>query len=257
MRRHVFAARALGLALLASVPSVLGSDAAHAETAREVSVSTARIRLGDVLGECEGRTCDVDLGPAPPVGSSRLIDVSTLREALTAAGADLARYSAEAPVRVTSKAKTYSPAEFAAWVRPSVERSLPLGVRLLGVEAKARIMLPELAVLGEPEWPPLPKRAGQVATTLLIDVLHDGLLVRRVPLLVRVVVSERAAQAAVARGQSITLVIERRSATISAQGVALKDTDIGQIAPFRVQRTGRVLNARVRSAEIAAVVEDP
>jgi flagella basal body P-ring formation protein FlgA len=83
----------------------------------------------------------------------------------------------------------------------------------------------------------------------------DGTLVRRVPILVRLSVAPSAARAAVPRGQALTLVIERRSATISTDGVALRDAEIGEVAPFRVQRTGRVLNALVKSQGVAQVLE--
>jgi flagella basal body P-ring formation protein FlgA len=89
----------------------------------------------------------------------------------------------------------------------------------------------------------------------MVDILLDGTLVRRVPILVRLVIDPSAARADVPRGHALTLVIERRSATISTDGVALRDTEIGEIAPFRVQRTGRVINALVKSAGVAQVLE--
>jgi flagella basal body P-ring formation protein FlgA len=78
-----------------------------------------------------------------------------------------------------------------------------------------------------------------------------------VPLQVRLVLSEQAARAPVPRGSTITLVIQRGSATVSANGVALQDSEIGQTATFKVQPTGRIVQARIESASMATVLERP
>jgi flagella basal body P-ring formation protein FlgA len=54
----------------------------------------------------------------------------------------------------------------------------------------------------------------------------------------------------------VTLVIRRSTATISTQGTALKDVEVGEVAPFRVHRTGKVVQARVRSSTLALVLEE-
>lgn len=239
----------LTVALVALAP------ASRAGSAEEVSVTGQRVLLRDVVSSCTGRTCDLDLGPAAPAGSSRLITVAQLRAALEAAGEEPAGYPTLRAVRVTSAAKVHTPQALAEWLRPSVEKNVPKGVKLVAVEGKGGATLPQAAVAGDCAWPALPRRPGPHTTTALVDVLHEGQLVRRVPLLLRVLVSESAAAPDVARGASITLIIERRAATISAQGVALKDSDVGHLAPFKVQPTGRVVNAIVRSAELATVVE--
>jgi flagella basal body P-ring formation protein FlgA len=80
--------------------------------------------------------------------------------------------------------------------------------------------------------------------------------VRRVPALLEVSIGEQAARPDVARGQGVTLVIRRSTATISTQGTALKDVEVGEVAPFRVHRTGKVVQARVRSSTLALVLEE-
>lgn len=225
---------------------------AAAEAEDGVRVTGARVQLKDVMPECPERACAADLGAAPPAGVSRLISADAMRAALQAAGAPVPRLAA---VRVLSAARVWSPVDLGELLRPSIEKKLPAGVRLVGVQAKSGATLPLLATVGDCSLPVLAKRAGPSTTTAMVDILHDGQPVRRVAVQVRLLLSEQAARAQVPRGTVVTLVIQRASATVSAQGVALQDAEIGQTAPFKVQPTGRIVQARVESANVAAVVE--
>jgi hypothetical protein len=250
--------------LEAGVPAlvlVLGSFAVHplrlagAVEPAVVTVTTSRVTLQDVMAGCPPAACQLDLGPAPPPQVSWLVDASVIRSALESAGEDRRGLRDIQAVRVVSAARVLNPAEAGAFVRASIESVLPAGVTLTAVEAKAKLTLPLRGSAGTATVPKLPKRAGPTTTTALVDVLLDGVLVRRVPVLVRLTISGSAARAAVPRGQALTLVIERRSATISTDGIALRDAEIGEVAPFKVQRTGRVLNALVKSQGVAQVLE--
>jgi hypothetical protein len=243
----------VALALVLGLGAVRPASAGEAVNA--VSVTGQRIALREVLAECPERACGVDLGPAPPAGSSRLVSAQAIRAAIQAAGEDASRFASLTSVRVSSAARSLAPTELAEFVRAAIEAELPAGTRLSGVEAKSALVIPQLATVGECKLAALPKRAGAVTTTALIDFLHEGTLVRRVPFLVRLVMSERAALPDVPRGHVLSLVISRRGATVSTNGVALKPADIGQIGLFRVQRTGRVVQARIESSAVALVVE--
>jgi hypothetical protein len=142
-------------------------------------------------------------------------------------------------------------------VRPNIEHKLPEGVRLLALQPKTGATLPLLASVGECTLPALAKRPGPLTTTAMVEFLHDGAPVRRLAVQVRLNVSERAARPDVARGSILTLVIERGSATVSANGVALQDSEIGKTASFKVQPTGRIVQARIDSASRATVLEQP
>jgi hypothetical protein len=241
------------LALALGLGAVTPAFAAERE--RAVSVTGPRIALREVLPECPERACDADLGPAPPAGSSRLLAAQAIRSAIQAAGEDASRFASLSSVRVSSAARALSRTELAELVRPAIEAELPASARLIGVEAKSALVIPLLATLGNCTLAALPKRAGAVTSTALVDFLHEGTLVRRVPILVRLMMSERAALADVPRGHVLSLVISRRGASVSTNGVALKPADIGQVGVFRVQRTGRVVQARIESASVALVVE--
>lgn len=252
--RARMAALATAAATMAGL--LLTPDRSAAESsAPGVSITSARVLLRDVMPDCPERACAADLGPAPPPASSRVVPAATIVSALAAAGEHTAR--AVHPVRVTSAARTVTPAELAELVRPVVERALPPGVTLAGIEPKSGAVLPLLASAGACALPRLPRRAGAVASTALIEFSYDGTLARRIPVLLRLVVSAEAARPSITKGHVVTLVIERRTATVSTQGVALGDADVGQLAQFKVQRTGRVVSARVESDHVARVMEGP
>jgi hypothetical protein len=247
----------VGLPLALALGS-LGSRSVRSAAAAEpvvVTVTSSRVALEDVLPGCPPAACKLDLGPAPPPQVSWLVDASVIRSALESAGEDRQRLRDIQAVRVVSAAKVLNPAEAGAFVRASIESALPVGVTLTSVEAKAKVTLPLRGSAGRATLPKLPRRAGPTTTTALVDILLDGVLVRRVPVLVRLTIAGSAARAAVPRGHALTLVIERRSATISTDGIALRDAEIGEVAPFKVQRTGRVLNALVKSQGMAQVLE--
>src|SRR4051812_20819136 len=129
--------------LLATCPS------RAAQTPDGVRITGARVRLLDVLPSCPESSCSADLGPAPAAGTSRVVDRSAIRAALEAAGQDPEQFPALAAVRVTSAARSWTPAELGALLRPLIEKQLPPGVRLLSVESKTLVVLPLLASVGE------------------------------------------------------------------------------------------------------------
>lgn len=248
--------RAVSCFILATMASAgLSRGAAGAPATTEVTVTGSRVTLQDVMPGCPPSACELDLGPAPPPQVSWLIDAPIIRNALESAGEDRRSLRGIEPVRVVSAARVLNPAEAGNFVRASIESVLPAGVTLAGVEAKSKLTLPLRGRAGSATLPKLAKRAGPITTTAMVDILLDGVLVRRVPIMVRLVVAESAARADVPRGHALTLVIERRGLTISTDGVALRDTAIGEVAPFRVQRTGRIINALVKSAGMARVLE--
>ncbi|HKO93260.1 MAG TPA: flagella basal body P-ring formation protein FlgA, partial [Polyangiaceae bacterium] len=230
----------LGTVLVALCLAPAGS----AKEASEVRITGSRVYLRDVMASCPERACAADLGPAPPAGSSRWVAADAIKNALSAAGEQPAHYPDLAPKRVISASRVWSPAELGELLRPNIERKLSPGVRLIELQPKTGATLPLLASAGECSLPALPKRAGPVTTTVTVEILHEGSVVKRMPVQVRLELSEKAARPLIARGSVVTLVVERGAATVSARGVALSDAELGQLVPFRVQPTGRVVQAR-------------
>jgi hypothetical protein len=232
------------------------SGAAESSVAAGVRITGSRVRLLDVLSNCPENACSADLGPAPPAGTSRIVDRASMRSALQAAGANPALAPAH-DIRVISVARTWTPKELAALLTPLVEKQIPPGMRLLSLEPKASQVLPLLANVGECQIAALPRRSGTQSTNVLCDFMNDGSFVRRVPVVARVLASADSVRPKVPRGAVLTLVIERPMASVSAHGVALKDANPGETAPFRVQPTGHVVLARIESESRALVVEEP
>lgn len=249
--------RVPGLGAVLFALSLASASSAEDVASSGVRITGARVYLRDVMTGCPESACAADLGPAPPAGSSRWVPAEAMRGALSAAGEHPAHYPDLAAKRVISASRVWSPAELGELLRPSIERKLPPGVRLVELQAKTGATLPLLASAGECTLPGLPRRAGPVTTTATVEILHEGSAVRRVPVQLRLDLSERAARPLIARGGVVTLVIERGLASVSARGIALSDAELGQLVPFRVQPTGRVVQARVQSAELARVMDQP
>src|SRR5690606_21618202 len=142
-----------------------------------IEVSGSRVSLADVMPTCPKRACAMDLGPAPPPAVSWLVDDSVIRNALDSAGEDPKRFAGIVPVRVLSVARVVGAPEVGELARPSIERALPEGVSLEGVEARGRLTLPLHGTFGDATLPKLPRRVGRVTTTAMVDVLLDGTLV--------------------------------------------------------------------------------
>jgi hypothetical protein len=158
-------------------------------------------------------------------------------------------------IRVKSEGRVLSPDDVSQLAYAPIQGALPLGVTLSRVESKLPLTVPLTATFGRVELPRLPRRAGPLTTSGMIEIVHEGAVVGRMPLTLQLVISEGAARADVPKGSDVTLVIARKAATISARGVAMQDAEIGQIALFKVPLTGKVLRARVESADRAVVME--
>lgn len=243
---------AMGFVLGAA--SLLGPKPVWAEAARAVEVETRRVALGQILTECRGRVCGVDLGPAPPPGGRRTIARARVLEAVRKSGLVVSAARVPRLIRVTGAAQRLSPAELEKWARPSVVAALPPGAELKRLEVASAQTLPKRATLTA-RVGKAPRRSGRQVRSVSLDVAHEGVVVRRILALAHLEVSASAVQPAVRRGQSIELRIERPYAVVGAQAHALRDLWVGQVGAFKVSRTGKVLLGRVRSASHVEVVQ--
>jgi flagella basal body P-ring formation protein FlgA len=110
------------------------------------------------------------------------------------------------------------------------------------------------AAVGRAEVPKAPKKAGPFRTAIVVPIVSAGQVAARVTVMATLDVSDAAARPDVARGARVTLVIDRRSARIGAAGIALADSDIGDVGEFRVDKTGRVVRARLDAPDLAMVI---
>lgn len=220
----------------------------------QVWVEQGRIKLADIA-QAPPRLSELDLGPSPPPGGSRLISRSEVEDELRSLGEDPRLLKLEAVVRVTRRSKQRSAEELREWLQPAIEQALPPGVHLQQFRLRRPLVTPVHASVGRVVVPRLPRRAGITSVTATVEILDDGDIFVRVPAPLRLEISPEGAQPAVARGERVDLVIERGPATISAVAVTLQDLDVGDIGSFRVVATQRLLRARLTSKTLASVVQ--
>jgi len=217
-------------------------------------VKGSRVELAELCPQVPEALAKIDLGPAPPPGGSVLLDREHIVATLTAAGVDAKTVALPKLLRVVSASKRWPPLELVSLVRGSVEAALPSGVTLTHLEAKLPLVAAPDAIPGHAEIPRLPKRTGPFRTSVVVPIIADGAVASRVTLNATLEISESAARPDVPRGGRVTLVIERRSARVGAAGIALNDSDIGDVAEFRVDKTGRIVKARLDAPDLASVV---
>ena len=230
------------------------SLSANAEIERTIDGS--RIHLKDVSdGYDESDLAGLDLGPAPPPGSSRLLSRGEVEDQLRAAGDDAKSLRMPSALRVKSASKRWSPEDLRAAVMPRLMAALPLGVTFKAAKLNRSLMTSPSVVVGEAHFPKFPKREGELTLTATVDLQQDGVTVLRVPVTVVVLITEAATHAAASKGARINLVIEHGAARVTALATALSDTELGEVGLFRVATTLRVLRARLQSPDSAQVVE--
>lgn len=217
-------------------------------------IEGARIRLGDLAATVNSELADVDLGPAPPAGGSRLFARDELLNTLRSQGLDLTQVRLPQSIRVTSAGRRFTPKDLRALVEPRVRAALPAGVSLNDLRvSRALLASPRLAV-GHVRVPKLVRREGTLTVTASVDLTHEGSVVARLPVTLELLLSQEAAQPLVRKGSRVDLMIQRGQARISASGVALDDAELGETRSFRVSSTSKVLRARIESATLAVVV---
>jgi len=227
---------------------------ARAESER--TIDGTRIVLKDVSdGYDEGEFAALDLGPAPPPGSSRLLSRAEVEEQLRAAGDDAKNLRMPSALRVKSAAKRWSPDELREAVTPRLMAALPPGLSFKSAKLSRAIVTSPSVSIGDAHFPKFPKRSGELTITASVDLEQDGATVMRLPVTVVVLVSEAATRPAASKGARVNLVIEHGPARVTALATALSDTELGALGLFRVASTQRVLRARLLSADSAQVVQ--
>jgi hypothetical protein len=228
------------------------SGPASAET--RVSVSGSSIRVSDIDPTVAPELADIDLGRAPPPGSSRLMSQKEIRQRLREAGADPARVNVPKVVRIEAPVERWKPEEVAVRADAAVRASLPPGVTLVKLVAKLGVLVPPGTTVASAR-PVVPHSVGRHDITLVAELRRDDEVVARAPLSLTVEVGPDAFAPAVRKGDRMTLVVEQGNARIGATAVALGDANLGDSIWFKVTATGKTLKARVTSRDVGMVVD--
>ena len=243
--------RPLRLSLVLFAFSTLAAPA-FAESVMNVTGRT--LRVGDLDPGAPAELADIDLGRAPPPGSSRLLTKKEVFDRVRESGADPKRLSLPASFRVASAAERWKPAELAVRAEGAVRSALPPGVALVKLSATQGVTVPPGTVVANAR-PVIQKRAGRQDITISAELRADDEIVARASIRVVLDVSEEALAPAIRKGDRMTLVVAQGNARIGANAVALADANHGDTVLFKVTSTGKVLKGRVASRDIAVVVD--
>src|SRR5579864_4273911 len=124
----------LPLALVVVGGEARGGDSAARGDGEARTVDHARICLADAVPSVPSAMADVDLGPAPPPGGSRIVGRDEMIVAIRRAGLYPNTTLLPASVRVTSAARRITSAQFVSLAAPVISRCLRPGVELKTVE---------------------------------------------------------------------------------------------------------------------------
>jgi Chaperone for flagella basal body P-ring formation len=226
---------------------------AYADTNRVVH--GAQVHLSDLLAELPQDVPDLEIGAAPPPGSSRTISAREVYEAASKSGVSLKSVRLPKTVRVTSAAKFWSTEDLTAGALPVLARSLPPGVGVKRARALAKTTTSPSAEISAIRVPRLPRREGEHLTTATVELTNDGQIVARVPLQLSLDITSAAAAPAISKGTRVQLVIESGPARITATAIALSDGEIGDTLQFRVASTQKILYGKVEEPTVARVIQ--
>lgn len=239
-------------ALISSL--ALGAFALVAQAEPLRMIDSARIRIADIADSVSAETGEVDLGPAPPPGSSRLFAREDLVRQLKSQGLDPNSVKLPAAVRVQSISRRFAPNELTALVRDRVVAALPPAVKLEQLSVSRGIVASPKLTVGDVRMPKISRHVGPATLTAMADLMHEDQIVTRLPVTVKLDVSEEATRPLLDRGARVELIITRGSAKISASAVALDSAELGEVTSFKVSTTQKVLRGRVLSSTQALVV---
>lgn len=234
-----------------ATPSTATAATAAAANVVRVQVPGARVRASDVIPGA----ADVDLGPTPPVGSSRLIERAEIERAFAAASQPLPKRT-PAAVRVSRKTRQLTANEVATAVKSALaEQRLPRGAAVAGVRAIATEVPGDYKKVAV-ELANIPRRAGSVNVTATVTFLGEGdAPIHKTLLPVELNLPPEAAFPEIARGSAITLTVKKGLVEVSLPGVAAADADIGALVPVTLKPSGRVIRARAIDKDHAVAEE--
>lgn len=226
---------------------------AQAETVKWVS--TQHVYFRDLVPQASGTLAGLDLGSAPPLGSSRLYSRDELCTLARLAHEDSGGLEIPKSVRVIRVTRRLSEQDLDELIRPALSAMLPEGAVLKNLLLpKTLLSVPGIQV-GEIQMPRLPKRAGMARITPVVELVSSGALVTRLPVSADLQLDDRAARYALERGALLNLVIDTGTTRISATAAIMGPADVGDIVPCQVVRTRKVLRARIASLREATVVQ--
>ncbi len=233
------------LAALLFAATALALPAEARQRLPQVQVSGQRIMLSDIIAGEAASLVQVDLGPAPAPGGSRIIDRRTIREALERESVTGIRKIPKA-VRVVRKMTKLSRERLSKIAKKALSaQGLRRGITLL----KWR---PSRSVRVAAGWdevslrlPKPPRRRGNWSTTGLLTFTAGGTRVARLAIPVTFSVSAEGAKPDVDKGQALLLVVRRGLVEIKVKAIAKTAADVGDVLSVTLRPSGRQVRAKL------------
>lgn len=250
----VFAA----LVLVAALANATKAPATSDPQTPRVEVKGPRVHSKDLFpGLGASSAAEVDLGPTPPIGTTRVIDKEEIEKAFR--DAKLTPPSKiPAHVRVSRKARKLSANDVDGAVKAALAtQRLPRGATLVKVRSSATEVSDDYDHVSV-DLPAVPHRAGPMTVQATVSFLgaDGGAPIHRSLVPLDISLPPEAAFPDVARGAAIALVIRRGLVEVSVPGVAAMDSDIGSVVMVTLKPSGRVVRARVLDKD-HAIAEEP
>ncbi len=239
----------------AAAPAAEATPSSTPRWQRAVVVTGTRVHLGDLLLNADPITAMVDLGPAPTAGGSRLVTRADIAAAFEKQQLPPPGGAPDA-VRVTRKVKHLAPADIDALVRTAMNaKELGHGVTLGAVRADHPLDVADGWTRVGIDVPRAPKKAGTFATTAIASLFAGDDVIARLTVPVNLSVSTEGAAFDVARGASLTLIVQRNLIEVRTPSFAAADADIGDAIVVQLRPSGRVMRARLVSKDEAIAVD--
>jgi hypothetical protein len=220
----------------------------------EVRIAAARVHLGDVLPAVTGDAGAVDLGPAPAPFGSRLVTRDDLLHAFEAAHSKAPAKLPEA-VRVFRSMRKLGAAELEQLTRAALPATMPRGTALTAVRAPKSVDLADGWDRVVASVPRPPHRVGSFPTTVTLSFLVGVESLAEISFPIDVSVSAAGAAFDLPHGGSLTLIVKRGLVEIEAPATATTDADIGMVLQVALRPSGRVVRARLVTADRAELVD--
>lgn len=164
--------------------------------------------------------------------------------------------SPSAPAPTTRAPVAGELAELARNAISSGSIRLPKGAVVSGARPTADAQMPIATTRVTIEMTPPPRKAGKVVATAVLVFWKESDIAGRLPIAIELSVPPEAMIFDVAKGASLTLVVQRGDVEVSAPAVTSADADVGDVVQVLLRPSGRAFRARIVAKDRAVAVED-
>jgi hypothetical protein len=219
-------------------------DAGAKPAVRQVEVAAARIKLVDLMANL-GEAGELDLGPAPAPGASRLVTREEIAQALKEHQIVGVSHLPEA-VRVARKMDQLTFERLRTLGEDAIARAgTRTGVRLKSLQPPASVRVASGWQSVTTQLPKSPRRAGEWTTTVMLSFEGEGQKLARVAVPAVFEISADGAAPDISKGAPLTLVIRTGLVEVSTKAVAGDNADIGETFAVTLRPSGKVVRAKL------------